>query len=89
MLLPTLEEFGIRRPFDAPGPGRPEGLGGRKVDIGGTEWPMMSRTMTYVGCITIGEGLEADEVGFARCSERRTGQDGSGESSYPDDRSHT
>ncbi|KAI9639044.1 uncharacterized protein MKK02DRAFT_31300 [Dioszegia hungarica] len=40
MLLPTLEQFGLRRPFDAPGqPG--------KVDIGGTEWPMMSRTMTH------------------------------------------
>lgn len=46
MLLPTLEEFGVRRPFDAAG--RPDGLNGRKVDIGGTEWPMMSRTMTYV-----------------------------------------
>lgn len=47
MLLPTLEEFGIRRPFDAPG--RPEGLGGKSVvEIGGVEWPKMSRTMTHV-----------------------------------------
>lgn len=38
--LPPLEEFGVRRPFDAPG--RPG------VDIGGTEWPKMSRTMTHV-----------------------------------------
>ncbi|ORX37828.1 hypothetical protein BD324DRAFT_623472 [Kockovaella imperatae] len=39
MMLPTGEEFGVRRPFD--GPGRPpiKGPG---------DWPMMSRTMTHV-----------------------------------------
>ncbi|OCF41975.1 hypothetical protein I317_04167 [Kwoniella heveanensis CBS 569] len=41
MLLPTMEEFGIRRPFDQPG--IPPALGG-----GGKTWPMMSRTMTHV-----------------------------------------
>ncbi|KAK8849595.1 hypothetical protein IAR55_004930 [Kwoniella newhampshirensis] len=39
MLLPTLEEMGVRRPFDAPG--LPAALGGA-----GT-WPMMSRTMSH------------------------------------------
>ena len=43
--LPPLEEFGVRRPFDAPG--RPP------VDIGGTEWPKMSRTMTHVSATDI------------------------------------
>ncbi|WVQ95959.1 hypothetical protein IAU59_003058 [Kwoniella sp. CBS 9459] len=40
MLLPTMEEFGIRRPFNQPG--IPPALGG-----GGKTWPMMSRTMTH------------------------------------------
>lgn len=44
MLLHTGEEFGIRRPFDAPG--LPRGLGGPPGQAG---WPMMSRTMTQVG----------------------------------------
>ncbi|WWD20220.1 hypothetical protein CI109_104696 [Kwoniella shandongensis] len=39
MLLPTLEEYGVRRPFDAPGV--PGALGGA-----GT-WPMMSRTLSH------------------------------------------
>ena len=43
MMMPTLEEFGIRRPFDAPG--RPSGVGGPS---GQGQWPMMSRTMTHV-----------------------------------------
>ncbi len=42
-MLPTLEEFGVRRPLDAPG--RPANLGGPQ---GGPKWPMMSRTMTHV-----------------------------------------
>ncbi|ORY34812.1 hypothetical protein BCR39DRAFT_585760 [Naematelia encephala] len=42
MMLPTHEEFGIRRPFDSPG--RPAGLGG---PVRAPEWPMMSRTMSH------------------------------------------
>ncbi|WVR08135.1 hypothetical protein IAU60_005181 [Kwoniella sp. DSM 27419] len=43
MLLPTGEEFGVRRPFDetAAWTGRPPALGGT-----GNPWPMMSRTLT-------------------------------------------
>lgn len=37
----------MRRPFDAPG--RPS------VDIGGTEWPKMSRTMTHVSECEMGD----------------------------------
>lgn len=40
MMLPTLEEFGVRRPFDSVGP--PSALGGQG------QWPMMSRTMNHV-----------------------------------------
>jgi hypothetical protein len=43
MLLETGEEFGVRRPFDAPG--LPRALGGPTGQAG---WPMMSRTMTQV-----------------------------------------
>lgn len=43
MLLPTGEEFGVRRPFNAPG--LPSSLGGPPGHAG---WPMMSRTMTHV-----------------------------------------
>lgn len=40
MMMPTMEEFGVRRPFDHVGPLPQAGQG---------EWPMMSRTMTHVG----------------------------------------
>ena len=43
MLMPTGEQFGVRRPFDAPG--LPRSLGGPPGHAG---WPMMSRTMTHV-----------------------------------------
>lgn len=43
MLTSTGEEFGIRRPFNAPG--LPRSLGGPPSQAG---WPMMSRTMTHV-----------------------------------------
>lgn len=46
MLLPTGEEFGVRRPFNAPGV--PRSLGGPPGHAG---WPMMSRTMTHVSRI--------------------------------------
>ena len=40
MMMPTMEEFGVRRPFDA---------SGRFPQVGaGSQWPMMSRTMTHV-----------------------------------------
>lgn len=52
MLLPTLEQFGVRRPFDAPG------IPDKIHTIGGTEWPMMSRTMTHVSFNDKGEVRE-------------------------------
>jgi hypothetical protein len=42
-MLTNGEEFGVRRPFDAPG--MPRQLGGPPGHAG---WPMMSRAMTYV-----------------------------------------
>lgn len=62
MLHSTGEEFGVRRPFDAPG--LPRSLGGPAGHAG---WPMMSRTMTHVSTFTtpavpwIG-GLIADQA---------------------------
>lgn len=50
MLLPTLEQFGVRRPFDAPGQ-----VPDKIHNIGGTEWPMMSRTMTHVSVLLLRE----------------------------------
>ena len=57
MLLPTGEEFGVRRPFNAPGV--PRSLGGPPGHAG---WPMMSRTMTHVSRIAIQDdrGRQAD-----------------------------
>jgi hypothetical protein len=40
-MLPTLEEFGVRRPMEIP-------LGQTGPTNAGVEWPMMSRTMTHV-----------------------------------------
>ncbi|GFZ49984.1 hypothetical protein JCM24511_07737 [Saitozyma sp. JCM 24511] len=40
IMLPTLEEFGVRRPMEIP-------LGQTGPTIAGVEWPMMSRTMTH------------------------------------------
>jgi hypothetical protein len=48
MLLPTGEEFGVRRPFNAPG--LPSSLGGPPGHAG---WPMMSRTMTHVSRVEV------------------------------------
>jgi len=42
MMTPTMEEFGVRRPFDTLG-GLPQ--------AGPGEWPMMSRTMTHVSAL--------------------------------------
>ena len=48
MLSSTGEEFGVRRPFDAPG--LPRSLGDPAGHAG---WPMMSRTMTLVSTLII------------------------------------
>jgi hypothetical protein len=53
MLLPTGEEFGVRRPFNAPG--LPRSLGGPPGQAG---WPMMSRTMTHVSRLKGWSGTE-------------------------------
>ena len=65
-MLPTLEEFGARRPFDATG--RPPNLGGPE---GQAHWPQMSRTLTHVSLQPIYQGDDksiADSVWMERLS---------------------
>lgn len=55
MMMPTMEEFGVRRPFNAMGHPRP----------GGSEWPMMSRAMTHVRkCLHWLPGFLGSVAGF-------------------------
>jgi hypothetical protein len=63
MLLPTGEEFGVRRPFNAPG--LPRSLGGPPGQAG---WPMMSRTMTHVSWLRLGAmaSIRLIEIGSPR-----------------------
>ena len=46
-MLPTLEEFGVRKPLEKPASEKPGE---------GTSWPMMSRTMQHVRGVGLGEG---------------------------------
>jgi hypothetical protein len=65
MMLPTMEEFGVRRPFDAVGqPGKGDG-----------QWPMMSRTMMHVslaGIVSVwsGETVHGGKCGRLGCYTR-------------------
>jgi len=71
VMLPTLEEFGVRRPLNAP-------MEDKGPTVGGVEWPMMSRTMHHVRidciasplCETI-NGAKLIFVGLDRSCEGR------------------
>jgi hypothetical protein len=71
-MMPTGEEFGVRRPFNAPGV--PVSLGGPPGHAG---WPMMSRTMTHVSssvvCIYCANQVGGEGFDKGRTGSRNTG----------------